>query len=72
VLCEGGPTLNGQLVAADLVDEWCASIAPLLVAGASSRPAAGGPAPDGALAMRLDRLLVEDDLVFARYVRRDG
>jgi riboflavin-specific deaminase-like protein len=70
VLCEGGPTLNGQLVAADLVDEWCASIAPVLVAGASSRPAAGGLAPDGAVALRLDRLLVEDDLLFARYVRR--
>jgi riboflavin biosynthesis pyrimidine reductase len=69
VLCEGGPTLNGQLVAADLVDEWCATIAPALVASASSRAAVGGSAPGGAQALRLDRLLVEDDLLFARYVR---
>ena len=72
VLCEGGPTLNGQLVAADLVDEWCASIAPFLVASASSRPAVGAPTPAGAVALRLDRLLAEDDLLFGRYVRRDA
>jgi riboflavin biosynthesis pyrimidine reductase len=72
VLSEGGPTLNGQLVAGGLVDEWCASVAPALVAGASSRPAAGGPPTDGALAMRLERLLAADDLLFARYVRADA
>ena len=28
VLCEGGPTLNGQLAAQDLVDELCLTVAP--------------------------------------------
>ena len=71
VVAEGGPSLNGQLVTADLVDEWCASLAPFLVAGTSPRPATGGVAPAGAAAMRLDRLLVDDEsgLCFTRYLR---
>ena len=69
VVAEGGPTLNGQLIAGGLVDEWCGTTAPVLVAGTSSRPAIGPPAPAGAAAMRLDRMLVEDGLCFARYLR---
>jgi riboflavin biosynthesis pyrimidine reductase len=68
VLCEGGPSLVGQLVAGGLVDELCLTLAPLLVAGESSR-LAHGPAPDAPARMRLDRLLEEDDLLFCRYVR---
>lgn len=68
-VAEGGPTLNGQLVAAGLVDEWCASIAPCLVAGASPRAAVGTEPVGGPLVMRLDRLLIEDGLCFARYLR---
>ena len=30
VLCEGGPTLLGELVAADLLDELCLTVAPLM------------------------------------------
>ena len=37
VLCEGGPTLFGSLLAADLVDELCLTISPLLVGGRSRR-----------------------------------
>jgi riboflavin-specific deaminase-like protein len=33
VLCEGGPTLNGQLLADDLVDELFLTLSPLLVSG---------------------------------------
>ena len=33
VLCEGGPSLFGELIAADAVDEQCLTVAPLLVAG---------------------------------------
>ena len=68
VLCEGGPTLNGQLVARDLVDEWCLSVAPLLVSGISSR-AAVGDAATPPLPATLDRLLEEDGVLFARYLR---
>jgi len=68
VLVEGGPTLNGHLVAADLVDEWCLSIAPVLVSGESGR-AAHGPEPTEPVAMQLHRLLEADGYLFATYRR---
>lgn len=68
VLCEGGPTLNGQLIAADLVDEWCLTLAPLLVGGISSR-AAVGDAMAIPHRLDLDRMLEEDDVLLARYLR---
>jgi len=70
VLVEGGPSLNGQLVAAALVDEWCQSMAPLLVAGDSARVAHG---PDGAEPERLalHRLLEQDGYLFGTW-RRPG
>ncbi|MGV3759355.1 MAG: dihydrofolate reductase family protein, partial [Actinomycetota bacterium] len=46
VCAEGGPTLNGHLLAADLVDEWDLTISPLLVGGGAGGRAANGPAPD--------------------------
>lgn len=68
VLCEGGPGLWGQFVAAGLVDEMALTVAPLLVAGAATR-AARGPAADPPLDMRLDRALFGDRSLFLRYVR---
>ena len=68
VLCEGGPTWNGQMVAAGLVDEMCVSISPILAGGTSSRIIAGAEQAIPAQ-MRLSRLLTEDDLLFARYTR---
>ncbi|MEM8705561.1 MAG: dihydrofolate reductase family protein [Actinomycetota bacterium] len=68
VLAEGGPTFNGQLVNAGLVDELCLSISPHLVGGGSSRIVNNGldaiPAD-----LRLDRLLEHDHALFARYLR---
>lgn len=37
LLCEGGPTLNGQLIGHGLVDEVCATTAPRLTGGADRR-----------------------------------
>jgi len=37
VLCEGGPTLLGQIIAADLLDQLALTLAPLLVAGGAKR-----------------------------------
>ncbi len=37
VLCEGGPTLNGSLLAADLVDEVFVTVSPLAAGGPASR-----------------------------------
>jgi riboflavin-specific deaminase-like protein len=68
VTCEGGPHLNGDLLAADLVDEWDLTIAPLLVGGQEGRSALG-PAPVGPRGFHLDRLLEGDGLLLGRWVR---
>lgn len=44
VLCEGGPSLFGDLVAAGAVDELCLTVAPLLAGGTAGRIARG---PEG-------------------------
>ena len=69
VVCEGGPTLNGALLAADLVDEVCLTVSPTLVGGPSDRISFG---PDHTRALTLAHLLEEDGMVFARYLRREG
>ena len=68
VLSEGGPSLNGQLVGAGLVDEWNLTLSPLLAGGTSRRPAQGPPALDTGH-MTLTRLWKGDDLLFGRWVR---
>ena len=68
VVCEGGPSLNGQLVADDLVDELCLSLSPLLAGGDSPRVAHGAGA-DEPRALQLAHALEEDGLLFLRYVR---
>jgi 5-amino-6-(5-phosphoribosylamino)uracil reductase len=68
VLCEGGPSLNGQLVADDLVDELCLSLSPLLAAGDSPRVAHGAGANEPR-ELHLAHALEEDGLLFLRYVR---
>lgn len=68
VLCEGGPSLNGQLVAVGAVDELCMTLAPL-VAGGSSPRLAQGVAPPDPHSFHLDRVLEADSYLFLRYVR---
>jgi riboflavin-specific deaminase-like protein len=68
-LCEGGPTLNAQLAAANLIDEWCATTSPLLVAGTADR-AARGPARVGVTRLALARVCVDDDgAILTRHAR---
>lgn len=43
VLAEGGPSLNAQFAAADLVDELCLTVAPYLVGGDARRILTGTP-----------------------------
>jgi riboflavin-specific deaminase-like protein len=69
VLAEGGPSLNGQLVVAGVVDELCLTVSPLLAAGESARIAHGGD-PSEPLALGLAHVLEEDGLLFLRYERR--
>lgn len=69
VLAEGGPSLNGQLIADDLIDEWNLSVSPLLAGGPSARPA-HGPLPVGPpRQMSLARVWLADELLFCRWVR---
>jgi 5-amino-6-(5-phosphoribosylamino)uracil reductase len=68
ILCEGGPTLVGQFVAAHLVDEVNLTVAPTMISGESARMAHGREA-DPPLDMRLDRMLLGDRSLFLRYLR---
>ncbi|NIH79641.1 pyrimidine reductase family protein [Amycolatopsis viridis] len=67
--CEGGPHLFGELVAEDLVDQLCLTVAPLLAGGGADRIAIGRMA-SGARAMELASVLVEDGFAMLRYRRR--
>nr|WP_189081373.1 pyrimidine reductase family protein [Mangrovihabitans endophyticus] len=68
VLCEGGPRLFGALLVADLVDELCLTVSPLLAGGSAGRIASG---PSGvARRMALRHVLAEEDMLFLRYARR--
>jgi riboflavin-specific deaminase-like protein len=69
VLVEGGPTLNGELVAAGLVDELCLSLAPLLVGGGAARVTAG-PETARPSGLDLSHVLEADGYLFLRYRRR--
>ena len=70
VLCEGGPSLNGALAAADLIDEICVTTTPLLAGGAAKRILAATAAAASA-ELELRSLLEDDGVLLARYrVRR--
>jgi riboflavin biosynthesis pyrimidine reductase len=68
VTCEGGPNLNGTLLAADLVDEWDLTLSPVLVSGDAGR-SSHGPYRVVPAAMRLDRMLEDDQFLLTRWVR---
>jgi riboflavin biosynthesis pyrimidine reductase len=67
VLCEGGPRLLGEIVDADLLDEMCLTLAPLM--GGDELPVAI-TRPGGTIrGFRLAHVAAEDDTVFMRYER---
>jgi riboflavin biosynthesis pyrimidine reductase len=70
VLCEGGPSLNGQLIADDLVDELCLTVAPVLASGDSPR-IAHGPERNPPQPLPLATILEQDGVLCLRYVRAD-
>ncbi|MFF5016267.1 pyrimidine reductase family protein [Streptomyces sp. NPDC001165] len=67
-LTEGGPRLLGQLVAADVLDELCLTVSPMLSAGDAQR-IAGGPSVTVPRRFELASLLEEDGFLFSRYRR---
>jgi riboflavin-specific deaminase-like protein len=69
LLVEGGPSLNGQLLDAGLVDELCLTLAPAVVGGEDPRRAV-----DGATARHdlvLAQVLRDGDELLLRYRRPD-
>jgi riboflavin biosynthesis pyrimidine reductase len=66
VLCEGGPTLNGQLLNAGLVDEICLTLSPVLVGGRGPR-ISGWDDPHPALGLELISACETDGVLMLRY-----
>ncbi|MCU1410122.1 MAG: pyrimidine reductase family protein [Rhodoglobus sp.] len=67
ILCEGGPSLFGSLLAADAVDELCLTVSPSLEAGDAPRISHGDVL--SARGMRLAHVLRSGDTLLLRYVR---
>jgi riboflavin biosynthesis pyrimidine reductase len=68
VLSEGGPRLFGTLTAADLVDEVCLTVSPLLAGAGAGRITAGPHSPPRAMTLR--HVLSADGALMLRYARR--
>jgi riboflavin biosynthesis pyrimidine reductase len=69
ILCEGGPSLFGSLLLADVVDELCLTVSPLLEGGSGiriARETIASPPRD----MTLVHVLESDGLLLTRYQRR--
>ncbi|SCL33354.1 RibD C-terminal domain-containing protein [Micromonospora aurantiaca] len=68
LLCEGGPHLFGALTAADLVDELCLTVAPLLAGAGPGRITAGDASVPRHLPLR-HVLAAGDGVLMLRYAR---
>lgn len=68
LLCEGGPVTNARLVAEDVLDEVCLTLAPWLIGDTASR-IAQGPAEGRFSRMRMARVLEDGGYLFLRHVR---
>ena len=66
VLAEGGPTLNGELARARLLDEVCLTLSPRLASGDAKRIISGSTL-DELEALRLESICEADDFLFLRY-----
>jgi riboflavin-specific deaminase-like protein len=70
LLCEGGPHLHAELIAASLVDELFITVAPKLAGGPGPGLVEG--LPERPRGLELAWLLEEDGELFARYRALDG
>jgi riboflavin biosynthesis pyrimidine reductase len=66
VLAEGGPTLNGALASAGLLDELCLTLSPRLASGDAKRIIAGSNL-DELEALQLHSICEADSFLFLRY-----
>jgi riboflavin biosynthesis pyrimidine reductase len=72
VLCEGGPTLFGALLAAGLVDELCLTVSALLTGPGTGRIVAGPILEKAPYPLALLQLLEEDGALLLRYALPTG
>jgi riboflavin biosynthesis pyrimidine reductase len=68
ILCEGGPTLLEELVAAGLVDELCLTISPVLVGSGPGRILTGVGLPDP-VPLTLAEVMQVESTLLTRWVR---
>jgi riboflavin biosynthesis pyrimidine reductase len=66
ILAEGGPTLNGQLARAGLLDELCVTLSPLLASGDAKRIISGSTL-DELESLDLLSVCEENGYLFLRY-----
>lgn len=69
VCCEGGPTLFGELISANLVDQLCLTVSPLLAGGGAGRIVAGSPITAGLELTTASVLCDDDGFLMIRYRR---
>lgn len=67
LLVEGGPTVNGALIAAGLVDELCWTLAPKIVGGGEHLTPVEGPALPDMRRLTLVSAFLHEDEFFLRY-----
>lgn len=65
ILCEGGPALLRDLLAAGVVDELCTTVVPRLVGGRQGRIVAGAPVD---VPLELHSLVEHDGTLLARWL----
>lgn len=66
VLCEGGPSLMSDLVAAQRLDELCLTLSPQLIGGDGPRITTGGPLD---LDLRLGHVVESEGVLLTRWLR---
>lgn len=71
VLCEGGPHLNWTMHAADLIDEVCLTMSPMIIGGEGIRTAVG-PLLDHEHYRLAHCVTADDDALLLRYLRDDA
>lgn len=69
ISCEGGPHLFGELVAHDVLDELCLTLAPMLLPGDALRVTQGAAIREP-LQLRLAGLLEDEGFLFSKWLRR--
>ena len=70
LLCEGGPTLNTEMLRAQLIDELCLTIAPLLTPGDQPRGIFAPAADNPSLSLAVAHVLEEKSFLYIRYRRQ--